>query len=393
MRRALTGALVITALAAAPAAASDAPVGGTTTLELEGSAAATLRGQSARLSTLRPAVSSGVTAALPVRRARIGRTALLDHGGSVRLRARRRTLTLQDVRVDLGAQPSLSARVAGTRLTLGWVRLQRWPLDAQARTVDVASARVVLTRLGAATLRRRLGLRRTPRGQLFRLAVSAKPGGTLSAPAATSTTTGPASPQPVSAEITSEPPVLARPATAVDIASATVGWRVRESFIQYIASGEGTRVSGGAVAGRPTTTESNDAPLVYDFAFPFASGWYDPPTGTAAVYSGGTVNFSYAARRIDLNTSAPEVELNGGASRTIMRFSGSGGTDLGNKRTVLVNLNPAGAASTSVSADGRTRTFEKIPATIPEGTNDSVFAGFYFPGDPFGSWSVSFTTA
>jgi hypothetical protein len=76
-----------------------------------------------------------------------------------------------------------------------------------------------------------------------------------------------------------------------------------------------------------------------------------------------------------------------------MRFSGSGGTDLGDKRAVLVTLDPAKAKTRTTSPDGRTRTFEEIPGTIPDGTSDSVFAGFYHPGDPFGWWSISFTTA
>ena len=62
------------------------------------------------------------------------------------------------------------------------------------------------------------------------------------------------------------------------------------------------------------------------------------------------------------------------------------------KREVLVDLDLTKAASITTSPDGRTHTYERVPGFIPEGTADSVFAGFYLPGDEFGWITVSFTT-
>jgi hypothetical protein len=60
---------------------------------------------------------------------------------------------------------------------------------------------------------------------------------------------------------------------------------------------------------------------------------------------------------------------------------------------VLIDLHPDQAASHIVSPDGKTHTYEQIPGTVPEESSDSVFAGFYLPGDEFGWVSVSFSTA
>ena len=81
----------------------------------------------------------------------------------------------------------------------------------------------------------------------------------------------------------------------------------------------------------------------------------------------------------------PEIELNGADSRAIFRMDG--------KREVLIKLHPDQAASHTTSPDGKTITYEQIPGTVPEGTGDSVFAGFYLPGDEFGWVSVRFSTA
>jgi hypothetical protein len=41
--------------------------------------------------------------------------------------------------------------------------------------------------------------------------------------------------------------------------------------------------------------------------------------------------------------------------------------------------------------DGATRTWTQLPAKIPVGVAASVFAGFYFPGDAFGWFTLTVT--
>jgi len=185
--------------------------------------------------------------------------------------------------------------------------------------------------------------------------------------------------------------VLARPASAVDLTGAQITWRPKPSFIRYVNSGEGTSVFAGATEDPPTGAECPVEPgpaLVYSFHFPFARGWYDAATGAAGVYFGGGVRFRYTAHGIDLDAKEPEIELTGASSRAIFRLDGRGDTNPGNKRAVMVDLGVA--AAPPVQGPGSV-SYERIPATIPVGGSQSVFADFYAPGDTFGCISVSFT--
>lgn len=405
----------LAAAAAVPASAGAAT--GTTTIELAPRAKAA---KSLRIAATSPAAASRTRIALPVAGGRMGAaSAMLEHRGGLRLRARSgtrgsrrstrddsrrarrrggpgrrrdardrrsrraRTLALTSLRLELGGRSRITARIRGRRRTVFSVsdRGRTLRLDATRGTVRLTGARVRLTARGAAAIRRGLRVDRVARGAFGTLAVDAALQ-VRSTPPSPGAPPGDAPPPP--APITDELPVLARPATAVDVASATITWHPRSSFIQYINGGEGTRVSDGAVADPPTVEPGSDAPLTYTFRFPFRGGWFDPPSGAAGVTYRGGVTFSYRAHGIDLTTRDPEIEINGGASRAIFR--------IGDKRAVLVDLDPSRAKSRTVSPDGKTHTLEEIPAAIPQGGATPVFGGFYRPGDLFGWVSVSFTT-
>ena len=167
-------------------------------------------------------------------------------------------------------------------------------------------------------------------------------------------------------------------------------------------SGEGTSVAAGATAGAARERCGGGASYAYDFGFPFAEGWYDPPSGKAAIYYTGAVRFRYSGHGIDITTSNPEIEIDGAASRAVFRFKDADG----DRRGVLATIDqpqtpapaeachgdtgPVGSANPQVS--GTTYTYERMPGKVPGGTADSVFAGFYLAGDPFGWFTVSFTT-
>jgi len=102
------------------------------------------------------------------------------------------------------------------------------------------------------------------------------------------------------------------------------------------------------------------------------------------------VGFKYADHGIDLRVNDPEVELEGAASRVIFRMTGSDSTDGGNRRAVVETLDVSKA---TVTTTGKTVTYDHIPAFVPPGAAESVFAGYYLPGDPFGWISISLTTA
>jgi hypothetical protein len=184
-----------------------------------------------------------------------------------------------------------------------------------------------------------------------------------------------------------------RPPAAVDITGATIGWHLRESFVRYIATGEGASPVGGASADAPVLLPGASAALSYDFHFPFANGWLDrgadpasPADDRAALYFNGGLRFLYSGHGIDLLTSSPEIELNGGASRAIFGVAENGGAA---QRQVLVNLDLSRAGA--ISQSGNSYTYDRVPGAVPVGTAASTFAGFYAPGTDFGCFTVSFS--
>jgi len=385
----MTTAAMLAALAAA------APAHGTTTIAATGAAADSLRAQGVRITAVSPARATRTRITLPVAAGTVAGSATLDHGGAVRLRRGRRSVTVSRWQARLGRRSTLTARVAGRRMTvLRGPAGSRLRLNATRETASLKGAPLTLSPAAATAIKRRLRLRRAPRGRLGRVVVDAslrgappaRPltpgGGTVGGGGGTGGGGGGGGTTPTPAP--DQLPKLARPASAADVTSSAITWHVRESFIQYINAGEGTSTAGGASSAPPTVEDGSAEPLVYEFHFPFASGWRDAGSAKAAIYHTGTVNFSYRSHGIDIDAQDPEIELNGADSRAIFRMDG--------KREVLVDLDLTKAASITTSPDGRTHTYERVPGFIPEGTADSVFAGFYLPGDEFGWITVSFTT-
>lgn len=207
---------------------------------------------------------------------------------------------------------------------------------------------------------------------------------------------GPGSP-PSSGPLGNEPPLLARPATAVDVSVAQVSWYPRDSWVRYVASGEPILFSGGAGGVFSTASECPDRPssssasLPYQVNFAPRASWFDPVSGTAGIYGTGGVTFRWKGHGINLTAAEPEIEINGAASRAIFRFEGSESTPYPNQRAPLVSLDPS--AQPTITNGGKTFTYSLVRGTL---TDDGVrvFAGFYTPpdNDEFGCVSVSFTT-
>jgi hypothetical protein len=377
VRRRVRGAAAVATLAIAllaPTAAAHAE--GAATFTLSAPAATTLKARGVTLAARAPATARGRTVTLPLVAAAAG-AAVLQLRGALRLRAGRRSVTLGAPQLVLGSRSRMSALLGGQRTTV-------WTL-AQAPTAERA-AQATLAPTAAQTIARRLGVRALPRAAFATLTAAAAPAPATALACRTTTAGGPAS-DPGSGE----PPVKPAPAAALAVTGATFTWHVRESFIGYIASGEGTRTAGGATGEPPTVEGGSEAPLVYGFHFPAAGGWCDPQTGAARLTFTGTVGFGHRDHGIDLRVNDPEVELDGPASRVVFRMTGSGDTDGGNRRAVVETLDVSRAAA--VRVDGKTFSYERIPAAIPPGAADSVFAGYYLPGDPFGWVSIAFTTA
>jgi hypothetical protein len=373
------------ALCAAPAARAD--TSGSLSLTLSERTTTALKHRGVTVKVSGKASLAGRKVALPL----AGTDKSLTTSGSLRLRTKRRSITLGALRFELGSNARVTAIVGGKRKTV--LKLAVTP-DVTAAGVRLPRTRASLPTAVAKTIARRLRVAKLPRGTFGTLAgaatfatapsTPASPVGTPSGPC-TTTTAGGSPPTPGSGE----PPVKARPSTARNVASATITWHPRESFVQYINSGQGTSTANGATSDPPERAPGSDATLVYSFHFPFAEGWCDPVTGTARIAFKGTVAFSYSGHEIDLRVNDPEVELDGPASRVIFRMTGSGDTNGGNRRAVVEALDVSRAA---VSGAAPTFAYERIPGAVPPGAASSVFAGYYLPGDPFGWVSISFTT-
>lgn len=417
----LVAAAALTTLAAAPAYAG-AATSGATTIDLKGAVARSLSSQQVRLAAQKPAKATAKRITLPVSSGTVATGATLKHGGSVtfrtRVRGRTRSAKLTAWETRVGAsRSSVSAKLGAKRVTLFTIAAPKRSvaIDKSAGTARLTGGSVRLTPAGATALRTKLALRRLAAGPLGSAKVSAsvgaeqrRGGGTPTNPGGPTTPgPGPTTPGPGTPRvppIQNEPPVLSRPAAAVDITGARLTWWVRDSWIAYLsgdnfppAGTKGTSTS-GATAQTPILAAQHvckddprpeTGPLSYAFGFPFKNGWYDAASGVAGVYFSGAVRFLRVDHGIDMTAADPEVEITGAASRTIFRFDGRANTPLGNKRAPLTALDVARAPRT-VDPATRTITYDPILGRLADGGVDT-FAGFYSVGGRFGCVQLSFT--
>lgn len=397
------GALALAAMALP--AQSFAAISGTTRLKLDGPAADALREQGVRIAPVKPAAGGARQIALPVAAGLAGSTTtLVRQRGAIELSGKKGTARLGQLRLLLGGKRSLlEAELSGEEIDLFRVLGGRRNVDAANGSVRFDNLGLKLTRAGAKALATELGLKSLPARRFGTLStkLTGLTQGDSGTPGDSSAPSGPAQassacPLPSGAGLASEapPPVAVRPPAAVDVTAATIGWHVRESFIRYIATGEGTSPVGGASADPPVLLPGASAALSYDFHFPFANGWLDsgadpgnPADDRAALYFNGGLRFLYSGHGIDLLTSSPELELNGSASRAIFGVAENGGAA---QRQVLVNLDLSRAGA--ISQSGNSYTYDRVPGAVPAGTAASTFAGFYAPGTDFGCFTVSFST-
>lgn len=381
---ALTAALVAALVVPASVGAAGEPTGSTNLVVLPGKAK-TMKKRGISLAGVRGVQTSGRSSRLQIAGGEIGDegAAVVSHRGALRLRAgkgkARRTLFLGAVEVALGPSPRLTAKLGGKRRAIFDLRGGRLAVNGTAKTAELLGARAVWRRGALRAVRRKLRAK-VPAGALA----------TLRTRAAILLD------QPVSQPV-SEPPLLARPATAVDVAGAALTWHVRDSWIRYVGS-EVAEPLDGATPQPPYAGESHPCPdnpskgnvLAYSYSVPFAHGWYDPPSGTAALYYTGGVRFAYPARSIDLALRNPEIEINGPASRAIFRLRGSGATAYPDARAAIMALDMSrplvGSSPGTLSSDG------PIKATL-NADGEKVFAGFYTGSNAgFGCFELSFTT-
>lgn len=392
--KALLPTLALMLALAVPATAGAAETTGNTTLVVSAGKAKALAKRGITLSGIRGASTEGRETRLQVSGGAIGDDgAHLSNDGALRLVAgegrKRRVIRLTGLQTKLGPASFLSANLRGKRRVVFDLEPRKGgalSLDGLRGIASLHGARLVWRRATARAIGRRLGAA-IPKGALGTVKVSA---------VGTATDTPKSGPLSTGGD---ELPLLARPSSAIDVTGATVTWHVRSSWINYVDTGAGTTAIEGAVSGAAVPEDDhpclddaggNPEPRVYSYTFPFANGWYDRPSGTAALYTSGGTHFSFPGHGIDLVTRNPEIEINGGSSRAIFRLDGSGSTSYGNARAAILDL-----SLTEAPAESPPGTFTFVNEIKGRLTADglSVFGGFYAPPDNhgFGCFSVSFT--
>jgi hypothetical protein len=238
--------------------------------------------------------------------------------------------------------------------------------------------------------------------QLKRPATPAtKPSNSPGAPGSPGSGGGNGSPitEPHSEPISGEPAPLARPITAKTVEAVSLKWYPRASWLNYVATGEGTTTSNGAFGVNSTVPPCAPAPgsnegtgtnsgvsLPYEIDFTPAESWFDPASGTASINGTGSVSFRFKAHGINLTGSDPEIQLTGSTSQAIFRFSGSEGTPYPDQRVALLSL-----PTPQPTITGNTYTYSLLRATLTS-NGEKVFAGFYPAptNNGFGCLSASF---
>lgn len=397
--------LAAVALAATlPSAASATTLSGLTRLSPTGPAASSLARQGVRL-VAEAGADSAKTGALtaylfPAGEATFGATNRLKLTGTLALRRRAagRTRTVRVSALQLRLGPGgrvVTGRIGGRRLEVFALDLRRseYTADARSTVVRIEGTRAALTTGAARALARRLGLTAVKAGTFGVLATTASaPVPAASAGGAPATTPGAATggspgsapaPTPIGG-LTPTPTPLVRPATAIDVTSSQLRWRLRESFVRYVKSGEGVSASAGATPG-PASADGT----TYDYDFTPAGGWHDPASGTARLLFKGQITFSYAGHGIDIRFADPQIELAGAQSRVLATFASAKASQFsGLGEFVALDL---AKANTSASS-GPVLAYSALPARVTPWANEAVMSGFYpSPDDAFGALDLRLT--
>ncbi|MET0559219.1 MAG: HtaA domain-containing protein [Solirubrobacterales bacterium] len=401
-RALLPGLVLLTAALAAPALAGAAAVPvGSATLVFEQSAWRGLGARGIGIEGIDGASRQGRRLRLDVDGGTIGATtAQLSGDGALVLSGEEAALRTRPKGRGLGGGKERAVKLSGLRLELGADSTLSAMIDRKRRAVfDLGRAAPSLdaslgsASLEAARLSWRPGVRRLL-GKRLGATLPAGPLGTLSLRVATVLTETPKA-GPIGG---AAPPIPTRPASAVDVTTATLSWHVRDSFIRYINTQEAPQAFDGAIAepavpesshpcpNRPATTNPT---LVYSYDFPFAGGWYDPPSQTAALQFSGGVRFSYPSHGIDITARGPEIDLGPGGSRAIFSLRGGAETAYPEQRATLLELVPGAPTESTAGHFG----FPTPPRAKLSSDGQQVFAGFYPPpDDSFGCFGVSFST-
>jgi hypothetical protein len=319
----------------------------------------------------KPASAQGGRVELPLGRVTIaGSTATVEQGGSLTLRAGRRSLKLTALRVTVGRHSKLTARVGGARRTVATIAA-----PAARRAVGAAGTYVTEAPLRiTAAIARRLAVKPGRLGTIDLEAV-AVPQTASDIPGAppTKTVTGPPTPGGAT--------VATRPAGATTISGGTVRWSPRTSWLNYLAS---SGDPGSVGVGAPATYDAN----ALTYTFPITGGWFDAATRGAVVDTAGASDFRWTGHALDVSFADWTFDLAGATPKaviTVKRASGAAKQAVGSRQPVgLIRLN-----GVTPTVSGSTVTWADVPLRISaEGV--PLYRGYLYDADQ-GTFTISAT--
>ncbi|WFE23694.1 HtaA domain-containing protein [Solwaraspora sp. WMMD937] len=162
-------------------------------------------------------------------------------------------------------------------------------------------------------------------------------------------------------------PAVAAPA---DITEGSLNWGFKESFRNYVSSGDGN----------PPIAVSDGASINADgtFAFPSTGGSYDAETGETNATYGGTVVFSFPAHTFTITLANPTVASSGGTAvlKADVELVSTAFPSVDVTQAVIADLTTT-SANLVAGADGITGT--DLAATLTA-DGATAFAGFYPAG-------------
>lgn len=395
-------ATVLTAtLLALPATAGAAT--GTTSIALSGPAASSLKAQKVKLIAGAPAKATAKQLRLSVAGGSLGSgSANVSHGGSLTLKAGKRSARLTDFRVVLGKQPRITARLGKSTVTFATLKLAKGKgakIDVAAKTVSLTGATATVPAKTAKTLAKALKLRKLSGGRLGSLKITAN----LTAPAkpVTPAPPAPAAPAPPAPAPAPGPPVdvvvppvvtpptppqcpsplPAREAVTGSLGDAT--WTMRSSWITYLKSGKGCVV--GTNGAEATAVDQNHSA----FAVVRTTVGADD---TTTIYTKGTVAFIHPGHFVDIRVSDPTFTIKADGTGYVVA-DGQGSGDRADAMAGKYAAEPFTrlrvfeiASSTSSTVDG-TRTWSDVVVNVAAG--DAARHLAYEAGQPYGSFSLS----
>jgi len=350
-----------------------------------------------RQTLVRPANALIGRPTYPVRKVSYGRTATVRLKGGFKLKRGRRSVRIGGMTVISapGRPAILRGRIGGRLVNL--FKVKGGEREFRAETGELSRTGTArLTAVGARLINRKLANGR----KKLRAGTAWGPFNLYSLYKVTKR-------QTPTGKISPIPPVKSAPTGAHPVqGTTTLKWYLRDSWIEYVGAGTGTRAEDGATPDPPTGPKN----LVYSYNFPFSSGWTTGPqtegdAENTLIKGSGTVGFRYCKNTINFTASDPEIEIDGDEnSRIIFRVNGTEGTAYPNQRVVMVKLMPSLAEQHTVTetAPGEYRVeYVKIPGFIPA-ESTGIFADFYpgyspeFDGhdprpDRFGFVSITYT--